>query len=121
MSKRFLKNILEQRRIETVAIAVESVFPKPAIKVEEEKVERRYFISGDTDGGHYPQNINLNRHVCDTYFYTENGKIKGGDVKILVNGRYKVGCRFKDWDYEWLLKHSSEVSEEEWRKWLYED
>ena len=116
MSKRFFKQLAVRNRLERMAAFKESLAKKKEIVV---KPERKYFISGDSDGGYWPEHINLNRYICDTYFYTENDEIAGGTVKIVINGkRHHFGRLFPDWDFEALKKESVEVTKEEWNEFL---
>lgn len=115
MIKRFEKQLAERRRRKAVNAFINSLTPQP--KVETVRKERRYFMAGCSDGGHYPSHINLNRHSCDTFFYTEDGKIVGGDVRCRVGNHYKMGIQFPYWDHEALLSDCIELDYETWKKW----
>lgn len=115
MIKRFEKQLAERRRRKAVNAFINSLTPQP--KVEMVRKERRYFMAGCSDGGYYPSHINLNRHSCDTFFYTEDGKIVGGEVRCRVGNHYKMGIQFPYWDHEALLSDCIELDYETWKKW----
>lgn len=115
MIKRFEKQLAERRRRKAVNAFINSLTPQP--KVETVRKERRYFMAGCSDGGYYPSHINLNRHSCNTFFYTEDGKIVGGEVRCRVGNHYKMGIQFPYWDHEALLSDCIELDYETWKKW----
>lgn len=116
--KRLEKILARRRRAENLAAFVESLKPKPAPPILP-KPEYKYFFCGGTDGGNpIPPTFNLNRYTWDTYFYTLNGKIAGGNVYIRVAGKREYfGCPFSDWNHKYLLEDGAEITKEEWIEW----
>lgn len=41
---------------------------------------KKYYEISENAWGDYPQNLNLNRHTCDTFFVVEDGKLVDGFI-----------------------------------------